>query len=175
MSEIADSRSFADLLSGLRLLPTSWGAAAIAVIASIVGVSAFIALLDAVLFRAILPPDYIAHYTSSLAGRTLAACLSSLRDELIYRLGLMTALVMLLALWRGRLSPAWMIFAILAVQFVNVGAIVLAEPLYGTLRFWLVGSVWGWLYWRHGALAALAGHGACHLLLDPVLLVLLRT
>jgi hypothetical protein len=29
--------------------------------------------------------------------------------------------------------------------------------------------VWGWLYWRHGFVSALLGHGLCHLLLDPAL------
>lgn len=51
-----------------------------------------------------------------------------------------------------------------------MGLSVFADPLYATLRYWLVGAVWGWLYWRHGFLAALAGHGLSHLLLDPLLL-----
>ena len=174
MQQSAAERPLADLLSGLTLRPASWRKAALAVLASIAGVTAFIVLLDALLFRHSLPADYVAHYTSPLVPRMFAACLAALRDEIVFRLGLMTALVMLLTWRRGRLSPGWFVFAILAVQLVNVGGIVLADPLYGTLRFWLVGSVWGWLYWRHGGLAALAGHGAAHLALDPALLVVLR-
>lgn len=174
MAQSAAARSITDLLSGLTLRPASWRAAGLAVIASIAGVTAYIAILDALLFRDSLPPDYVARYTSPLVPRMFAACLAAVRDEIVFRLGLMTALVMLLSWWRGRLSPAWFVLAIVAAQSVNVGGIVMAVPLYGTLRFWLAGCVWGWLYWRHGALAALAGHGAVHLALDPVLLVLLR-
>ena len=175
MAQPASARSVTDLLSGLSLRPDNWRAASLAVVASIAGVTAFIALLDALLFRHSLPADYVAHYTSPLVPRLYAACLAAVSDEIVYRLGLMTALVMLLSWWRGRLTAAWFVFAILAAQFVNVAGIVLAAPLYGTLRFWLVGCVWGWLYWRHGWLAALAGHGLAHLALDPVLLVVLRT
>ena len=146
-----------------------------AVAASIVCVTAFIAILDALVFRQSLPPEYVANYTSPLVPRTFITCMAAALDEIKFRLVLMTALVMLLGWWRGRLSPAWFVAAILAAQFVNVAGIVLADPLYGTLRFWAVGSVWGWLYWRHGWLAALAGHGTTHLLLDPVLLALLRS
>ncbi len=59
--------------------------------------------------------------------------------------------------------------AILVAQFADIGGLVVAWPEYAVPRFWLVGTVWGWLYWRHGFVSALAGHGLCHLLLDPVL------
>jgi hypothetical protein len=169
-------KNLADLRfpGGLRLLPADWRRAGVALAASLVGVTAFIALLDAVLLRGALPPDYLAHYTSPLLPRMVQACLYAALDEVMFRLLLMTVLVMLLSWWRrGGPSSAWIVAVIIAVQFVNVGEIVLAFPLYGTLRFWAVGCVWGWLYWRHGWLTALAGHSAVHLLLDPVLLVLL--
>jgi hypothetical protein len=51
---------------------------------------------------------------------------------------------------------------------------VLHDPVYASLRYLAVGSVWGWLYWRHGWVSALIGHGAAHLVLDPLLLVGLR-
>ena len=161
------------LLSGLRLLPADWRRAAVALAACLFGVTAFIALLDAALFRDSLPPDYVATFTSALTPRMLQNCLLAALDEIKFRLLLMTALVMLLSWWRGQLSPAWFIAIIVAVQFANVWGVVIALPLYGALRFWAVGCVWGWLYWRHGWLTALAGHSAVHLLLDPVLLYLL--
>ncbi len=174
MLRAARARTVPDLLSGLGLRPADWRKAALAVAVSIAFVTAWIALVDGVLYRQSLPTDYVAHYTGPLTPRMFAACLAAALDEVKFRLLLMTALVMLFAWWRGRLTPAWIVAAIVIAQFVNVGGIVLAAPLYGALRFWLVGCVWGWLYWRHGWLAALAGHGACHLLLDPVLLVVLR-
>lgn len=169
-----DMARVAPLLSGLRLRPSDWRAAFIAVAAGIVGVTAFITLLDIVLFRAALPADYVAFYTSPLLPRTPLTCVLAAIEEVEFRLILMTALVMAIRWWRGRpLSPALFVAVILASQLANAGALVLADPLYGSLRYWAVGCVWGWLYWRHGWLAALAGHASAHLLLDPVLAFLL--
>lgn len=158
----------------LWLLPADWRRAGVALAASIVGVTAFIALLDGLVFRGALPGEYLGFYTSPLHPRMLQACLSAAQDEVMFRLLLMSAAVIVLTKWRGALSPGWIVAVIVAVQFVNVWEIVLALPLYGSLRFWAVGCVWGWLYWRHGWLTALVGHSAVHLLLDPVLLWLLR-
>jgi hypothetical protein len=62
-----------------------------------------------------------------------------------------------------------MIGAVVLAQLVNVEWLALEAPPWGALRFWLVGCTWGWLYWRHGFASALIGHGAVHLLLDPLL------
>lgn len=158
---------------GLRLLPVDWRRAGVALAASLAGVTVFIALLDALLFRGALPAEYLAYYTSPLLPRMAQACFFAALDEVVFRLLLMTALVALLNWWRGVPGSAWIVAVIIAVQFVNVAEIVVAFPLYGTLRFWAVGCVWGWLYWRHGWLTALAGHSTVHLLLDPVLVYLL--
>ncbi len=84
----------------------------------------------------------------------------------------MTTLVALISALRRRKSPALLILAIaVAVQFVNVAPLVVAYPAYGPLRYWAVGTTWGWLYWRHGLLVAMAAHAGTHLLLDPILLI----
>jgi hypothetical protein len=159
----------ASLLGGLRLLPRDWSAAGKAIAASIVGVTLFILILDGVIFRHALPPGYVELYTSPLIPRTPTAFFLSAVEEVKYRLLLMTALVMLMSLWRKPLPPLAFIAAILISQFVNVGALVIAFPIYSSLRFWLIGCVWGWLYWRHGWLAALIAHPATHIVLDPLL------
>lgn len=162
------------LPGGLRITAPDPGAAARAVALCVVGVTAFVVLLDGFLFRAHLSRDYVAFYTGPLFPRIFAMCLLACIEELKFRLLLMTALVALAALFRRKPPALWFVAAILAAQFANVGALVLADPLYASLRFWAVGSVWGWLYWRHGWLAALVGHGTVHLLLDPALLGVLR-
>lgn len=165
-----DLGRLAPLLSGLRLRPPEWRRALVAVLASIVGVTAFITFLDIAIFRASLPADYVAFYTGPLMPRMLVTCVLAAIEEVQFRLILMTLLVVAVSWWRGRpLSPALFILAIILSQLANAGALVLADPLYASLRYWTVGCVWGWLYWRHGWLAALAGHGSAHLLLDPVL------
>jgi hypothetical protein len=161
------------LPGGLRLWPTDWRRAARAGLAAIAGVTAFIALLDGAVFRGALPADYVAQYTSPLWPRMGAMGLAAVREELVFRLGLMTALVWLLSR-RGRAPSAVVfVFAIAAAQFVNIADTLVLAPLYGALRFWLVGCVWGWLYWRHGFATALAAHSLCHFALNPVLFGLL--
>jgi hypothetical protein len=146
---------------GLRLLPTDWRDAVAAVLFSIVGVTVFILALDMVVHPS---PDYLASFTSPLWPRTALLSAKAAIEEVEYRLLLMTALVWLFSRWR------WGVFAaIVLAQLVNVWPWVLTDPFYGSLRYWLVGCVWGWLYWKHGFVAALFGHSACHLLLDPLL------
>ena len=164
-----DLTGIAPLLSGLRMRPPDWRRALVAVFASILGVAAFIALLDIAVFRAALPADYVAFYTSPLMPRTAITCLRAAMDEVMFRLILMTSMVIALSAWRGPLTPRLFVAVIVASQLADVGALVAADPVYASLRYWAVGCVWGWLYWRHGWLAALAGHGMAHLVLDPVL------
>jgi hypothetical protein len=157
--------------NGLRLFPTNRAAAVRAVGASVLGATLFILVLDALVFRRSLPPGYVAFYTSPLLPRTPVLCAMAAIEEFKFRLLLMTGLTMAIALWRERVSNRQFIAIILASQLCLVWQMVLADPLYGALRYWAVGAVWGWLYWRHGWLAGLAGHMTTHLLLDPLLLV----
>lgn len=167
-------RSLLPLLSGLRLLPKDWNAAAKTIFASIAGVTLFILILDGILFRRSLPADYVAFYTSALIPRVIVVAILASLEEVKFRLLLMTAAVMIASsLWRRPLPPLAFIAIILACQFANVGGLVVADPLYSSLRYWAVGSVWGLLYWRHGWAAALIGHAATHFILDPLLMVVL--
>ena len=161
------------LSGGLTLRPVEWRAASIAVLVVIAGVTGFVVVLDGLMFRHQLTPDYVRFFTSPLIPRLPLFSFLAAVEEFKYRLLLMTALVAVQKLVRGKLSPMNFIAAIVISQFVNVGAFVLADPVYAALRYWAVGCVWGWLYWRHGWLAAVIGHAACHLLLDPLLMQVL--
>lgn len=166
-------RSLLPLLNGLRLRPKNWSAAAKAISVSIAGVTLFILILDGILFRQSLPSDYVVFYTSPLIPRTpVVAVLASL-EEVKFRLVLMTLMIVALGCWRRPLPPIAFVAVILACQFANVGSLVIADPVYASLRYWAVGSVWGLLYWRHGWLAALIGHSATHFILDPLLMLVL--
>lgn len=155
--------------AGLGLLPADAKSAATATGLAMLGVGALVLALD-LAFRTALPPDYVTHYTAPLWPRVVFSCLGALKEELLYRLVLTTALAALPMLWGKRAGTGWMIFAIAAAQLVNVEWLVFEAAPWGALRFWLVGCVWGWLYWRHGLVSALIGHGTVHLLLDPLLL-----
>jgi hypothetical protein len=162
------------LLGGLRLTPRDGRRAARDVVLAILGVVALVLLLDAWLFRAHLPPDYVELYTSPLVPRTFFVIGRAALEEIEFRLVAMTGLVVLVSLARVRLTVPVVAAIIVASQFANVAPLVLADPLYASLRYWAIGCVWGWLYWRHGFLSALIGHGVSHLLLDPLLLFALQ-
>lgn len=137
------------------------------------GVTAFIIVLDGWLFRAHLTDYYVDFYTRPLLPRTVVVSVFAMMEELRYRLVVMTALVALAMLVRIKPTPALFAAVIVIAQFANVGAQVIADPLYASLRFLAVGCVWGWLYWRHGFASAFVGHGTSHLLIDPLLLAVL--
>jgi Type II CAAX prenyl endopeptidase Rce1-like len=160
------------LPAGLRLFPANWSAAVRAALITVLGVCAFVTALD-LAFRAVLPPGYVQFYSAELWPRMAQTCLDAAGEELVYRLGLMTLLAALPMLWGKRAGARWMIAAIVLAQLANVQAFVLIVPPWGGLRFWLVGCVWGGLYWRHGFVTALAGHSLVHLALDPLLLAAL--
>lgn len=170
---VAFSGRFA-ALTGLRIVPVDRAAAVRDVVLAILGVTSFIAVLDGLLFRTQLNPDYVALFASPLWPQMLALSALAAVEEVKFRLLLMTVLAAFTVRLQGRLSLGAVVAIVIAAQFANVGALVLADPLYATLRYWLVGCVWGWLYWRHGWLAALAGHSLTHPVLDPVLYAILN-
>lgn len=158
----------------LPFFPEDWRLALRDTTAVVVGLTLACLVLDVVVFRSSLPAAYVASYQLPAWPRTLLTCFASAREELIYRLVLTTALVVLVTAGRkpdDRSAP-WLAF--IAAQAVLVWPSVLAWPLWASLRFWAVGSVWGWLYWRRGFVAALLGHASIHLALDPLLLITLR-
>jgi hypothetical protein len=162
-------------MGGLGILASNPRQAAVAIVAGMSGTAAFIAILDLWLFRGHLPNGYEEFYSSPLWPRLPAICAECILEDLKYRLLLMTTLVGLITALKRKAPPAVLILVIAAaVQFVNVAPLVVAYPLYGSLRYWAVGTTWGWLYWRHGLVAAMAAHAGTHLLLDPILLIGLR-
>lgn len=157
---------------GLTLRPSDKGAAIRDAGISIVAVTALIVALD-VTFRRSLDPGYVTFFTGPLWPRTLLVCLIALGEEVRFRLIAMTAVFAAVKALRGRVSPGWALAAILVCQLANVGMLVAADPLYGLFRWWLVGSVWGWLYWRHGWFTGTIAHCATHLVMGPLLLLAL--
>ena len=65
----ANSRMFASL--GLGLLPNDAGVAGRATVQSVLGVTLFIVMLDAFVFRRHLDASYVSFYTGELRGRML--------------------------------------------------------------------------------------------------------
>ncbi len=133
-----------------------------AVVIAAVGVAALVLATDRLLASS-LPAGEAAYYADHQLGlRLYVSGLMALRDEIAWRLVLMTAIVALgrLAL-RGH-TPVWLfVVAIVVAQAASVAfgvplASSLGEAFADTLRYFVPGLVWGWLYWRHGWLAAAA-------------------
>ena len=100
-------------------------------------------------------------------------------DEIEYRLIALTASCWLLAVLTGRRGRALYWPSILLVAFVIYP---LAASGYFRELHWSgltvarevvlhggAGTLWGWLYCRHGWLAGVIGHVAAHLALQPLL------
>ena len=138
---------------------------------TVAGLVAFVVGLDLIAHP---PADYVTFFTSPLWPRTPLMCAAALLDEIKWRGLLMTALIGGYALLKRPVPIPFIIFAIIISQLANVWPWVLTDPLYASPRYWLVGSAWGWLYWRHGWTSAAIGHCASHLLLDPLLLIALN-
>jgi hypothetical protein len=151
----------------------------LAVVAGL-GFGAYMALADTLVFRGAVPGSQAALVaTSSVLQRIAFFARGAVIDELEFQLVLMTALVWLfIALARTvRGSCYWI--AILSVAFIAyplfhlaylasldfTALVVLREiALHGA-----AGVLWGYLYWRHGFVAAALGHVSAHIALEPLL------
>ena len=141
------------------------------------------ALANAIVFHGAVPAARVIEVrTMPLPSRILSYGLAVVVEELVLRLACMTALVALFVVAAGRRSDLCYYLAIAVVAFVAYplwshryfaglqwSALTAAREL--ALHFSAT-ALWGWLYWRHGWLAAVTAHGAAHLTLEPLMGVL---
>ena len=121
-------------MGGLRIVPVAPGVAVRDIVASIAGVTIFVLVLDGLLFRGHLTREYLDFYTSPLLPRVWVISAKAGIEEIKYRLVLMTGLALAYTTLRGKLDTPAAVGIIIAAKFANVGNLVLADPLYGTLR-----------------------------------------
>ena len=169
-----------NLIADIRFLPENLHTAIVAVAASVVGCTLAVVTVDAA-FRSSLTSQYVAVFTGPQPGlTTLVMMIEATRDESLGRLLLVGGMVVIArVVLRGRAIP----LAVLAAIFVAAQVLILlpqlpapattTEVAYDALRYVGPGVLWGWLFWRHGFVAALVGHAGTHLALDPALRVLL--
>jgi hypothetical protein len=164
----------------IRLLPENSREAVFAVGVSIIGCTLGVLVIDAA-FRSSLTSQYVSTFTGPHQGlKTLLMISNATRDELLGRLvlvGGMTAIVGLVM--RGRKMGLVTLAAIFIAAQVAILLPQLVTPanatelVYDVLRYISPGILWGWLFWRHGFIAALLGHTGTHPILDPALHALL--
>jgi hypothetical protein len=161
---------------GLRILPDSPRSLGFAIIAGL-AFGAYVALADTLIFHSVVPAS------QSMSGapilqRFMHFIPPVLFDEIAFRLVAMSAVAWLLVALAGRRDWCFRA-AIVFVAFVAYPAfhsgylaslsftpLVVSREI---LLHGIAGLLWGHLYWKHGWLAALAGHVAAHLSLEPML------
>jgi hypothetical protein len=169
-------------ITRLRILPTK----GVFSLAFAIGVGllfgAFMAISDAYLFQAAVPTSQQELISSSTAAqRIVYFARGAIIDELEFRLILKTAMVWLLATFFGTPRRWFYWLAILTIALVAYPVSHLAYLATLNPTAWTVlrelalhgsaGVLWGYLYWRHGLIAAMAGHVSAHVSLEPLLAV----
>ncbi|MGO4313912.1 hypothetical protein AB4Z35_29415 [Pseudomonas sp. KB_15] len=146
-------------------------------------VAIYIATIDVVVFRHLLPPRYVAYFSElTLSERMIYFMLRAFNENILYRLFLMSALVWGIGLaWRDSqgLPPktAYWIAIVLAQAIPMLLNEASFYPphitpfflLYVAVRFILAGILWGFLYWRYGFVMAETAHVSTHIFLQPIL------
>ena len=140
----------------------------------------WMALADKWLFASAVPAvQHEMLRSMSTLGRLAFFARGALFDEIWYRMIALTGLAWLIARgtgWRdGR--AVWPAILVVALVLYPLGTWDYFGALHwsgGTLARELLlhggaGGLWGWLYWRHGWLAAVTGHMCAHVALQPLL------
>jgi hypothetical protein len=150
-------------------------------------VAAYVLVLDGLVFRSMLPPDYRTFIvTTGLVVRLFYFIARGINENIIYRLFLGSALVWVIGLaWRrtdGRIASGAYWLAMVLAQLINIyinvipTAVAPVTPLvltYDILRYVAPGVLWGLLYWRYGFFTAVLVHSATHIFLQPLLRIAL--
>lgn len=147
------------------------------------GFGIWMAAADSWLFASAVPASqrYMVEHVA-VAERIVHFGKQAVADELILRLLCLTGIACILGSILRQKGPAVVWAAILLTAFVawpissREYVLSLDPSLLTALREVLLhctaGVLWGWLYWRHGWLAAVTGHVAAHVSLQPLLNVL---
>jgi len=140
---------------------------------------AWMAFADATILRGAVPEvqhEILAKLTT--VQRIAFAWRGALFDEVVLRLVVLTGLVALAravglvgwrAFWPAILATAFLAWPLTVLPYLSELHWTAPTILREVLLHCAAGVLWGWLYCRHGWTAALAGHWAAHLSLQPLL------
>lgn len=152
---------------------------------SALAIAIYVCVIDGILFRRILPAEYVlVFHTQSLGTRLSYYFMRAFQENVIYRLFVFSTLAYLIARLKCQpvreLSPWLVCLLSFGVQGLNVwintvsGQPLSAELLtYDVLRYVVPGAAWGWLYWRNGFTTIEVGHVGSHVFLQPALGILI--
>jgi hypothetical protein len=150
-------------------------------VAAVVAVA--VATVDGFLCRSLLSSSYVQIFSAvGLGGRLLYFMSRAFNENLIYRWCVMSTLIWMIGvLWhdaddRPTSGAHWV--GIVLAQVINIwinvvatssGPITSGVLLYDGVRYIVPGVIWGYLYWRHGFVAAEIASVGTHPLLQPAL------
>jgi hypothetical protein len=146
-------------------------------------VAAGVAIVDGFLCREFLSANYVQIFsTVGLGSRLLYFMPRAFNENLIYRWCVMSTLIRAIGLlWHdadGRPAEGAYWLGIVLAQVINIsinvvalshGPITTGLLLYDGIRYIAPGVIWGYLYWRHGFVAAELASVGTHPLLQPAL------
>jgi hypothetical protein len=146
-------------------------------------VAIYVVIIDAWLFRSVLPPVYVDFFhTHDLGQRLTYYMCRAYNENVLYRLFGFSALAFGLIRVTHNQTLSIIISSV-AVQAVNVclnaapmagyGPVTLPFVVYFMARGVVPGIVWAIVFWRQGFLAAEIGSVGCHAFLQPMLGALL--
>ena len=160
-------------------LSDGWRSLAVALAAGL-AVGLVISLSDVILFHPVIPAvQRAASHDWPLIDRIVSFGIGAVLDELVLRLVGLSLILTLLVAWRGKRTGrvdamAIALTATVLWPFWAQGYLVdLDWSALTVLREIILhvgaGSVWGWLYCRHGWMAGVVGHVSAHLVMQPLL------
>ena len=140
----------------------------------------WMAIADTWLFSGVVPRgQHVMLASMSALARIAWHTRVALFDEALYRLVLLTSLAWLIARYTGwrdgrAVWPAILLVALALYPLGRLDYFAALDWSWSTVVRELLlhggaGVLWGWLYWRHGWLAGVAGNVAAQLSLQPLL------
>jgi len=164
---------------GLRILPHGGARPLGVAIAAGLVFGIAMALADALLFYSVIPESQTALVSRfSAIDRIGYFAPLAVADELIFRLVVMSLLVWALVsaagqrawcFWGAILGTALLVYPALHQTYLSSLVLTPLSVLREITLHGGAGILWGYLYWRHGLTAAIAGHVGAHLSLQPLL------
>ena len=143
----------------------------------------YVILLDCVVFRAQLHPNYVAFLHRPLGERLVYFMTRAFNENVIYRLFAFGSLSWLLNRGRSAMpSRGVLAAAMISAQLINIGCNVLLSQgailtpitlIYDALRYIVPGVIWAILYVRNGFATAEVASVGCHVFLQPAFSLLL--
>lgn len=136
-------------------------------------------LADATLLRGAVPEvqrEMVARFTT--LERIIFAWRAAFFDEAVLRGAVLTGLVVLAralglggrrVFWPAILATAFLAWPLTVLPYLSDLDWTALTAVREVILHGAAGALWGWLYCRHGWLAALAGHWSAHLALQPLL------